>query len=95
MYARVSTFQFRPEKLDEVIRIANESIEPELRQEPGLKSRLRLLDRRTGKAILISLFETQADMKAGLSSGLVQQLGTKVDHLLTGKPVTEFYEVAE
>ena len=94
MYARVTTFQFQPEKLDEAMQIASESIAPALRQQQGLKSLLALQDRHTGKAMLISLFETEADMKAWVSGGLVQQQTAKIASLLAGTPVIEFYEVS-
>ena len=93
MYARVTTFQFRPEKVEEALQIA-ESIAPAVRQQQGLKSLLELLDRSTGKAMLISIFETEADAKAGVSSGFVQQQTAKLASLLAGAPTVEFYEVA-
>src|SRR2546428_4841689 len=94
MYARVTTFQFQPGKMEEGTQIANELIAPALRQQQGLKSLLALQDRSTGKAMLISLFETEADMKAGVSGGLVQQQTAKIAPLLAGAPVIEFYEVS-
>jgi heme-degrading monooxygenase HmoA len=94
MHARVTTFQVQSGKMDEANRIANESIMPAIRQQAGLKSFFGLQDRTTGKAMLITLFETEADMKAGVSSGFVQQQAAKLMPLLTGTPVTEFYDVA-
>ena len=94
MYARVATFQFQSGKLDEANQIANESIIPAIRQQAGLKSFFGLLDRTTGKAMLITFFETEADMKAGVSDGFIQQQAAKLAPLLAGTPVTDFYEVA-
>lgn len=95
MYARVATFQFQPDKLEQVTQIANESIVPTLRQQQGLKSLLTLLDRNTGKALLISLFETEADAKVGVTSGFVQEQAAKFASLLPKAPITEFYEVVD
>lgn len=94
MYARVTTLQFQPTKVEEAKQIANESIIPAIKQQQGFKSFIDLVDIGTGKTMLITLFETEADMKAGTSSGFIQQQGAKIAHLLTGTPVTEFYEVA-
>jgi len=95
MYARVTTFEFQAEKLEEGFQIARESIAPVLRQQEGLKSLLALQDRTTGKSVLISLFETEADMRAGVTSGLVQQQAAKLMSLLLTVPLIEFYEVAD
>ena len=94
MYARVTTFQIQPDKIDEGNRIANESIMPAIRQQSGLKGFFGLEDRTTGKAILITLFETEADMKAGVNNGFVQQQVAKIVPLLAGTPTSEFFEVA-
>lgn len=93
MYARVTTFQVQSGKLDEVNQISSESILPAIKQQEGLKSYMGLQDPATGKAMLITLLETEADMKAGLSSGFIQQQVAKIAPLLAGTPVTEFYQV--
>ena len=94
MHARVTTFQVQPGKMEEANRISTESIIPAIRQQAGFKSFYVLEDRNTGKAVLITLFETEADMKAGVSSGFVQQQTAKIASLLAGTPTVEFYEVA-
>ncbi len=94
MYARVTTIQFQQGKFEEGMQIARESVEPVVRQQSGLKSFLALQDSSTGKAMLISIFETEANAKAGVSSGFVQQQSAKIASLLAGAPVVEFYEVA-
>ncbi len=94
MYARLTMFQFRPEKMDEANQIWEAALH-ELRQQYGLKSLMRLVEQNTGKAVLVSLFETEADMQSGVNSGFVQQQASKIAHLLVGMPVTELYEVIE
>ena len=94
MYARVTTFQVQPDKIDEVNRIANESIMPAIRQQAGMKGFFGLQDRSTGKAMLITLFETEAEMKSGVNNGFVQQQSAKIAPFLAGTPGSEFYEVA-
>jgi quinol monooxygenase YgiN len=93
MYGRVTTFQVQPEKMDEANQIANDSIIPAIRQQAGLKSFIALQDRSSGKSMLVSVFETEADAKSGLSGGFVQQQVAKIAPMLAGTPTTEFYEV--
>ncbi len=92
MYARVTTFQIQPDKIDENNQVA-ESIIPAIKQQPGFKSFIALTDRTTGKAILVTLFETEADMKAGVNNGFVQQQVAKIAPYLTATPTSEFFEV--
>ena len=94
MYARVTTIQFQQGKFEEGMQIARESVEPAVRQQSGLKSFLALRDSSTGKAMLISIFETESAAKAGASSGFVQEQTAKLAALLAGAPSVEFYEVA-
>ena len=66
MFARVTTFQIRPDKIDENNQVA-ESIIPAIKQQTGFKTFFALQDRSSGKAILVTIFETEADMKAGVT----------------------------
>jgi heme-degrading monooxygenase HmoA len=93
MHARVTSFKVKPGTLDEVNQISTESVIPAIKQQAGFKNFFALEDASTGKAMLITIFETEADMKAGVGSGFVQQQAAKIAHLLTEAPVSEFYEV--
>lgn len=92
MFARVTTFQIRPDKIDENNQVA-ESIIPAIKQQTGFKTFFALQDRSSGKAILVTIFETEADMKAGVNNGFVQQQVAKIAPFLNGTPTSEFYEV--
>jgi heme-degrading monooxygenase HmoA len=93
MYARVTTYQVQPAKVEEVKQIADESVVPAIKQQHGFKSFMNLIDRSTGKSMLITVFETEADMKAGVSNGFVQQQSAKIAPFVVGTLVSEFYEV--
>jgi heme-degrading monooxygenase HmoA len=83
MYARVTTLQYQPDKLEEGVQ-----------QQQGFNSFVALQDPITGKAMLITLFETEADAKAGISSGFVQQQATRIAPFLVEAPTVAIYEVA-
>ena len=91
MYARVTISQFHPDKVEEAIRILQESIIPATKQAKGFKGLLSLGDRTTGKGLTIGLWETEADMQASL--GLRQEQMAKLAPLLAGTPSIETYEV--
>ena len=93
MYARVSIAQSQPGKADEVIRIHRDSVVPAAKQQKGFKGLYLLTDRKTGKGMTISLWETEADLTAGEASGFYQQQVAKFKDLFSAPPVREAYEV--
>jgi heme-degrading monooxygenase HmoA len=94
MYARITTIQVQPGKMDDSIQIFRDSVLPAARQQPGFKGLWELVDRSNNKAIAITLWETEADLKAGETSGYFQEQVAKGASVLVGSPVREIYEVA-
>jgi heme-degrading monooxygenase HmoA len=92
MFTRVSTFQFQPEKIDEVMDIVRASVIPAAEQQHGYHGMLILTDRQTGKTTSITLWETEANLQAGESSGFYQQQVSKVVPFVTAPPSREIYE---
>src|SRR5215813_14690410 len=86
MYARLTTGQIQPGKLDEFSRIFA-SLTPQLNDVKGLVSMRLLCDRTASTAVAESLYETMADMEAG--TPLLQQTlaNPSVAALLAGPPV--------
>ena len=64
MFARVSTFQGPPDQTAEGIRVAREQILPAARLMDGFKGIYLLYDRESGKSLSVTLWETEADMRA-------------------------------
>jgi len=93
MYARVTIVQMLPGKIDEGIRIYRDSVVPAAKQQKGFKGIYLLSDRKTGKGISIALWQTEADMTAGESSGYYQQQLAKFKDIFGAPPVREQYEV--
>lgn len=92
--ARVLTATAQLGKMDEGMQIVRDSVLPTARQQPGFKGGLWLLDRSTGKIFAITLWETEADLKAGETSGYYQAQIAKVAHVLATQVVREVYEVS-
>ena len=100
MYVRATTLQWqigkRVETMDEAIHIVRESIVPVARQQPGFKGFLTLLDRKGGKLILLTLWETEAALKDGEVSGYYREQIAKFAHLsqlYVTPPYREVYEL--
>ena len=94
MFARVTIAQVLPGKEDEAIGIFRDSVVPAAKEQKGHKGHYLLSDRKSGKSISISLWETEADMTAGESSGYYQQQVAKFKDLFGAPPAREAYEVS-
>jgi heme-degrading monooxygenase HmoA len=93
MYARVTFATAQPGKVDEVTKVMRDSILPALKKQKGFKGLTFLMNRNTNKGIVIGLWNTEADMTAGESSGLYKDQVAKVAPLLAGPTTMEHYEV--
>jgi len=94
MHARLVTSQFQLDKLEEAIQLYRESILPVVRQLPGFKGYTGLVDRSRGKAVALTLWESEADARAsGEGSAFMQASLAKFAPLYAAPPVIEIYEV--
>jgi heme-degrading monooxygenase HmoA len=60
---------------------------PAAKQLKGFKGHYLLTDRKTGKGIAISFWETEADMMVGETSGHYQQQVAKFKDIFSAPPV--------
>jgi heme-degrading monooxygenase HmoA len=74
MFARVTTRQLRPEEIREPSPPSDEmrAALDALAREPGFRGAQTFLNRQTGKAITIGLWETEAAMQAALPGHLAR-----------------------
>ena len=93
MHARVTTVQAQPGKMEEAIGIARDSAVPAARRQPGFEGLTLLSDFETGKSIIITFWESEADMQASETSGYYREQLGKIAGVITGSPVRESYEV--
>ena len=94
MYARIVIVQIQPGKMDEAIRIFQESVIPAAKQQKGFQSLTLLTDRSMNKGMSVGFWETEADMKANEASGYFQEQLAKFGGVFAAAPVREAYEVS-
>lgn len=94
MNARVTIVQILPGTLDQAVGLYRDSVVPAAKQQTGCRGVYLLTDRSTGKGLSITLWETEADMAAGESSGYYQQQLAKFKDVFGAPPVREAYEVS-
>ncbi len=94
MYARITTMQMSPYRLDEAIGVARDRIIPAAQQQQGFKGYLMLVDRGTGKNTVITLWEEEADRECtGPNSGYYRDAIGQVVPFLTDAPSVEDLEL--
>jgi quinol monooxygenase YgiN len=94
MYARVTTIQISPYRLEEAIAILREQVVPAIQQQHGFKGYLMFVDRGTGKSINITLWEKESDRQVtGSNSAYYRDAIGKVVPFLTDTPVIEDLEM--
>jgi heme-degrading monooxygenase HmoA len=93
MFARVSIIEGSPARIDEAIRFMRETVLPAGRKMQGFRSSYLLVDRKTGKQMVVALWETEADLNA--SAEAAKRLRAQaVQTVAAPQAKVEIYEVA-
>ena len=94
MFARLTITQVKIDKQDEAIKIYEENVIPTIKSQKGWRGAYLLTDRKTGKAISISLWDSEDDAIATEQSGYYQEQVSKFKDVFAAPPVREGYEVS-
>jgi heme-degrading monooxygenase HmoA len=93
MFARIGTWQGSAAELESWITRAREQVKPSIQQDPGLDAVYWLVDRRAGKGLIVTLWESREAMDASEKARAARQAATSA---ATGAVVTtERYEVVD
>lgn len=93
MHARVTTVTFQRDKVDEVIQYLS-GRGGELRGQKGFHHILFLTDRATGKSTILTLWNSEDDLKANESSGYYQARIAEMAQFAVAQPTREVCAVA-
>ena len=93
MFARVSFGTFPGSNKDEITKIQQTSIFPAVKSQNGYKGYVVLSNSQTGEGITISIWESEAHMKASEASGFYKKQVAKLLPHLSGTPTMKQYEV--
>jgi hypothetical protein len=66
MFARVVTIQGKPDKVDDAIRFMKEQVNPNLGKMAGSKGTYTLVDRKSGKTVVVALWDTEKNLTDSL-----------------------------
>ena len=93
MFARLTIIQVDTERIDEGIEIYRDSVVPAAKSQKGFRGVSLLVDRKSGKAISIVLWDSEEDAIANEKSHYYQEQLVKTMHLYREPPIREGYEV--
>ena len=91
MYARLTTTQTAVDKTDQAVEVWRDKVGPALKQQKGFKGAYLIGDHETGKGISITLWETDADVKA--TDATLPQILALFEDMFTAQPAVETLEV--
>jgi len=94
MHAQVTAAVFQPGRIDEAIDIVKDSILPSAREVKGFSDAYLLIDRDGSRGLVVSLWESKADVETLATCGFYQEMVAKVGHLLAAPADRAVYEVA-
>ena len=93
MFARIGTWQGSAEDLERWVIRAREHVKPSLAQDTGLTAAYWLVDRESGRALIVTLWESEEAMRRSEAARARRQAATAAT---TGAAVTtERYEVVD
>ena len=93
MFARLGTFQFNAVMLDEAVKRYEERVIPAIRSQKGSRGVYLITDRKAGKGISITLWDSEEDAIADEQSGKFQERSSQFKYFFTSTPIREGYEV--
>jgi hypothetical protein len=95
MFARITTVEGKPEKVDEGVRTYREKVIPAIKKLHGFKHAYLLVDRKTGVNMSVVLWDTDKDLQSSMPTNL--QLRSQFAEAVgaTKPPTAAAYEVAE
>ena len=93
MFARLATFQFKTDKLNEAIKLYQDSIVPSVKAQKGANSVYLLVDRNSGNVVTVAFWDSKEDMMATEESGLTKEWVAKFNDYFVKPPTIERYEV--
>jgi heme-degrading monooxygenase HmoA len=94
MFARITKLRFKLDRVDDAIKLYQSSVVDAARKQKGFRGASFLSEQEDGKAISITLWESEEDAVANERSGYYQEQVSKFKDLWVEPPVREGYQVS-
>ena len=93
MHARVVTVQLKPEMRDEASRFYRDSDSAALKGQKGFNSTRFLTDGASDKCLMVTLWESEADLKASETNGFLKEQLGHLGQFFATPPAIDRYEI--
>jgi heme-degrading monooxygenase HmoA len=93
IYARLTSMSFRVEAADEGVRLFETSVVPAARAQKGFRAAYLFSDRKTGRAVALTLWDDEASALANERNRYYQDQLVKFLPLFTAPPIREGFEL--
>jgi len=93
MHARSGTLYPRSDRFDYVLQLMRDSVAPAAQREAGFTGMLIMNNRQAGTIVGITLWESEADMRASAKGEYLQEQVSRVITYLRRPPEFEDYEI--
>ena len=93
MFARFTNIHTETDKTDEAARLFKESVVPAFKTQKGFNAAYFISERKAGKSICVSIWDSEEDAVCNERSELYQDQLIKFMDLFTDPPYREGYEV--
>jgi len=93
MFARLTIIQVKIDRIDEASKLFEESVVPMFKSQQGYQGDFFLADRKSGKCICVSLWNSEKDAISNEESLSYQEQLVKFMELFKAPPFREGYEV--
>ncbi len=93
MHSRSGTLYPRSGRFDHVLQLLRDSVTPAAQREPGFNGMLTMNNRQAGKVVAITLWESEADMRASAEGEYLQEQVSRILTHLRRPPEFEDYEI--
>lgn len=94
MYARLTIVQSKPDLIDEIAKLYEDSVIPAAKSQKGFRGAYLLSDSKSGKGVSITLWDSEEEANANEKSGYYQDQVNLFKEYFTAPPVREGYEVS-
>jgi hypothetical protein len=91
MYARVNATEWNPDKVQDGMRLTEDTIIPAYQQCSGFRGYMLLTEPSGDKAMAITLWETEADMESSVA--VARAMVGELKGILRAPPVAQNYDV--
>jgi heme-degrading monooxygenase HmoA len=94
MFARLTTMNVKPDRIEEAIAIYKKSVIPAAKSQKGFVAAYLLADRETGKGLSITFWKTEQDALENERNRYYQEQLVKFLDMFQSPPIREGYEVS-